>query len=97
LPPWVWISLLAVLCALLAILQYRWTGQIAAAERASLREDLQQRLMTATRDFNNRISSAVREIVSNSSDPESGFAAWSRTHPHYFASVQLEQEPGERR
>jgi signal transduction histidine kinase len=94
--PWVCIGLLAVLCAFLAVLQYRWTGQIAAAERASLREDLQQRLMAASRDFNDRISSALREIVSSSGDPETSFAVWSGAHPHYFSSVRLEQEPGER-
>ena len=41
---WASVAALAVLCAALGLLQYRWIGEIAEAERARLREDLKTRL-----------------------------------------------------
>ena len=38
---WLAIGLLAVTCTVLAALQYRWTGEIAGAQRGQLRDELQ--------------------------------------------------------
>ena len=48
---WASITLLAVLCGILAVLQYRWIGEVANAERQRLREDLQSRLNLLRQSF----------------------------------------------
>jgi len=55
--------LLGVLCGVLGFLQYRWTGQIAEAERSALFEDLRSRLDAFTRAFNQEISDACYALT----------------------------------
>src|SRR3712207_435207 len=45
-----------VLCCVLAILQYRWTGELARADYQRLREALQTALNLLSRDFNATIA-----------------------------------------
>ncbi|HVW85055.1 MAG TPA: HAMP domain-containing sensor histidine kinase [Bryobacteraceae bacterium] len=62
---WLSIGLLGLLCATLAVLQYRWIGEIAIAERTRLREDLQARLMAFSRAFNDEIATALHALPSS--------------------------------
>ena len=60
---WAAIGLLVALCAVLAVLQYRWIGEVADAESHRLREELQSRLNLLRRDLNQEISSACYAYV----------------------------------
>jgi signal transduction histidine kinase len=59
---WASVGVLATLCAVLAVLQYRWIGEITAAERTQLGEQLQVRLGTLSRAFNDQISNACAAL-----------------------------------
>ncbi|MDE3195355.1 MAG: HAMP domain-containing histidine kinase [Acidobacteriota bacterium] len=72
--PWVSIGLLFALCAFLAALQYRWTGEIGMAQRTRLQEDLNARLIDSARAFNDTIAFALRALY----PPESQVAAAGR-------------------
>ena len=37
---WALLAIIAVVCAVLSFLQYRWTGEVSRAERARLRASL---------------------------------------------------------
>jgi signal transduction histidine kinase len=60
---WVAITLLVLLCAVLGVLQYRWIGEVAAAERQRLQNDLQSRLDLLRRNLNDQISSACYAYI----------------------------------
>src|ERR1041384_8241426 len=61
--PWASIALLAVLCGVLAILQYRWIGEIAGAERTRLRDALQAHLNNLSRALNDEVTIAANALV----------------------------------
>jgi signal transduction histidine kinase len=101
--PWLSAALLAMLCAILGLLQYRWTGEIAVAERRSLQEDLQARLMSASRAFNQNISSTLRELAPSDQEIEqegreaawsSRFLLWKQAHPQLLTSAGIETADG---
>jgi signal transduction histidine kinase len=52
------IALLVLLCGVLAVLQYRWIGQVADAERVRLKDELQSRLNQTRRTFDDQIAAA---------------------------------------
>jgi|SRR5271165_1224669 len=60
---WAGIGLLVLLCCALAILQYRWIGEVAQAERNRLQEDLQSRLNLLRRGFDDQVSSRLNDLV----------------------------------
>jgi signal transduction histidine kinase len=60
---WAGVSLLVLLCCVLAILQYRWIGEVAQAERQRLQEDLQSRLNLLRRGFDDQVSSRLNELI----------------------------------
>ena len=60
---WVGVGLLAVLCGVLAFLQYRWIGEVADAEKTRLHEDLQTRLSLLRRNFDDQIGNACYAFV----------------------------------
>ena len=67
---WTWwsgVGLLVLLCCALAILQYRWIGEVAQAERNRLQQDLQSRLNLLRRGFDDQVSSRLSELVPNPS------------------------------
>jgi signal transduction histidine kinase len=55
---WASVGILATLCGVLAVLQYRWIGEISAAESTQLHQQLQARLGILSRAFNDQISAA---------------------------------------
>jgi signal transduction histidine kinase len=63
---WAAIGLLVALCAVLAVLQYRWIGEVADAESHRLREELQSRLNLLRRDLNEEISAACNAYMPSS-------------------------------
>ncbi|MFZ0520983.1 MAG: ATP-binding protein [Candidatus Acidiferrales bacterium] len=65
---WASVILLAILCAVLAVLQYRWTAQVAAGEQLRLKSNLDSRLELLRRTFNDRIDSACLAFVPTSAD-----------------------------
>jgi signal transduction histidine kinase len=55
---WAAVAILAALCAVLAVMQYRWIGEVAEAERQRLRDDLQSRLDLLRRDLDGQVAAA---------------------------------------
>ena len=92
--PWLAIGLLALLCVALGILQYRWIGQIAAAERTTLQESLQQQLFETVQDFNSRIESELRYITFGDGEPQTRLGEWNRSHEPLLSRVLISSEPG---
>jgi len=60
---WACVSVLVVLCGVLAVLQYRWIGEVAKAEQDRLRGELQSRLELLRRSFNDQVSTACSAFV----------------------------------
>jgi signal transduction histidine kinase len=67
---WACVSVLVVLCGVLAVLQYRWIGEVANAEQDRLRGELQSRLGLLRRSFNDQISTACSAFVPSGSQIE---------------------------
>jgi len=65
---WAGVVLLTVLCGTLAVLQYRWIGEVAQAERGRIQEDLQSRLDLLRRNLNEQVSAACSGYLPNASD-----------------------------
>ena len=65
---WASVILLAILCAVLAVLQYRWTAQVAAGEQLRLKSNLDSRLELLRRSFNERIDSACLAFIPSSTE-----------------------------
>ena len=63
-------ALLAALCGILAVLQYRWIGEISGAERRRLQDALHDRLDDVRRDFNQLFSNAERALQPSPSQVE---------------------------
>jgi signal transduction histidine kinase len=105
--PWFSVALLALLCATLAVLQYRWTGEIAKAERGRLQDELQSRLDAASHAFNDNLSTALRTLTPNDRQIQqlgwqaawsTQYLQWQSTHPPLIehASVETYSEAGPR-
>jgi signal transduction histidine kinase len=60
---WVSLGVLAALCGVLAVLQYRWIGAVSRAERERLAGDLQAALNRLSRDFNTGIRRASWSLI----------------------------------
>jgi len=60
---WLPVSVIALRCAVLAALQYRWIGEISMAERDRLKNGLDTSLRQVAREFNSDISSAVAALI----------------------------------
>ena len=60
---WVTVGALALLCGILAVLQYRWIAEVSVAQADRLRNSLQASLHGLSRVFNAEISGAFRALV----------------------------------
>ncbi len=99
--PWLaWgsVSLLGFLCGGLALLQYRWIGEIADAERSRLREELQVRLNALSRAFNEEITAACNALLPTSEEIEASgnerayaerYLRWKQSHEALFQQIGL--------
>ncbi|MDP9170798.1 MAG: hypothetical protein M3N54_09295, partial [Acidobacteriota bacterium] len=96
--PWLSVSVLALSCATLGYLQYRWTGQITEAERTSLYQGLRGHLSTLTRALNDEISSALAalqpppgqvEMLGRTEAYGAQYSRWAQTHAMVFRRIGL--------
>lgn len=60
---WLAIGSLAVLCSILAVLQYRWLGEISRGERDRLQAGLQSALDRLRHEFNSEITAACAALM----------------------------------
>jgi signal transduction histidine kinase len=67
-PSWAALGAMAVLCAGLGALQYRWMGEISRAEESRLRTGLQGSLERAAAEFDRTIETTVRALVPSEAD-----------------------------
>src|SRR5689334_25299671 len=95
---WAALGMLAAMCAILAVLQYRWTGEIAGAERTRLHDELQARLNTFSRAFNQEVMAACQALFPSSDDLEridrekaysAQYVRWKETHDRMFRHLAL--------
>ena len=59
---WAAVSLLALLCAVVAVLQYRWIGEISGAERQRLQDQLRDELAAFRSAFSDEIRSSAAAL-----------------------------------
>ena len=101
---WASAGLLAVLCAVLAVLQSRWISEVSIAERDRLREHLQTGLSQLSAEFNNRVGNACADLVPDGGQFEqvgretayaNQYRKWKDTHEPLFRRIALGvPEPG---
>lgn len=101
---WVSVGVLAVLCGALAILQYRWIGEVSEAERLTLQKDLETRLALLRRNFDDQIASASRALIPKTAEieklgPEQAYAAqyahWKNSYQPLFDRIALAVPEGD--
>src|SRR5450432_2611398 len=61
---WAFVALLAGLSVILAVLQYRWIGEVSRAEQDRLKTNLQTTLERLRNEFNDNISEAAGALTS---------------------------------
>ena len=103
--PWASVGLLAALCGVLAVLQYRWIGEISGAERQNLQAALRDRLDNLRRDFNEQLSKAEHVVqpagdqvdsIGREAAYSARYALWRQTHEPLFRRIALAVPQGER-
>jgi len=67
--PWASLGLVALLCAVLAVLQYCWIGEVSNAERSHLRNEVQSRLTDLSAAFNREIYRALEDAQPGQPSP----------------------------
>ncbi len=67
---WASIGVLIVLCCTLAVLQYRWVGEISRAEQSRLREALEASLSRLSQDFNTELTTACAALLPEAAEVE---------------------------
>ncbi|HEU4413858.1 MAG TPA: HAMP domain-containing sensor histidine kinase [Candidatus Angelobacter sp.] len=100
---WVAVPALAVVLALVALLQYRWSGQVSAAARAQMQSNLQVSLTGFRQDFGRELGAACLEIrtaldTSSTVQPQDlkeQFQHWQQTsaHPNLVTHIYVWQDP----
>src|SRR6476620_6757039 len=60
---WLFVGVLAALCATLGALQYRWIGEVGRAEHERLRGGLQLSLQRLSQEFNTEVSAASAALL----------------------------------
>ena len=95
---WISVGLLALACAILAVLQFRWIGEVSKAERQRLGEEVAAKLSLFRRAFNDEIDrSAAALVPSNAQIDDLGreqayaaqYKAWEQSHDRLFRRVAL--------
>ena len=95
---WASAGLLAVLCAVLAVLQSRWIGEVSMAERDRLREQLQTGLNHLSADLNNRVTDACAGLIPEASQFDQAgreavysnqYRRWKESHEPVFRRIAL--------
>src|SRR6516165_6978850 len=95
---WVAVGLLAVLCGVVAFLQYSWIGEISVSERQRLEEALQDRLSQVQRAFNAEVQGPITALIPDADQIaavgrdrayEARYEAWKQTHGRVFRNIAL--------
>src|SRR5258708_24499352 len=87
---WVAGPALAAVLALLAVLQYKWSGQVSVATKAQMQSNLQNSLMAFRQDVGRELGAACLEIRTaldashsiNPSELKDQFQHWQQTAAH---------------
>jgi two-component system, OmpR family, sensor histidine kinase SenX3 len=100
---WVAVPALAAVLVGLAILQYRWSGQVSDATREQMLSNLHVSLMGFRQDFTRELGAVaveIRSVVESSrgmkpAEMEEQFHRWrqSTAHPNLVSHVYLWQDP----
>lgn len=86
---WALLAVIALLCAVLSFLQYRWTGELSRAEPVLLRAGLNEQLRRLAQAFNNDIREGCTTLlpdVQEIRDPGTGeahrirYSQWASSH-----------------
>jgi signal transduction histidine kinase len=88
---WAFISLLALLCGVLAVLQNHWISEFSQAEKQRLQQQLQTELGHLSREFNDEVTRACAGLQPTASQIE----ALGRERA-YAAAYSRQQEANER-
>ena len=93
------VAFLALLLPLLAVLQYRWLGQLSQAERTQIRDFLQVAASRFSQDFNNELMVAMEGFAVGPMPPggmpdldlNAKYAKWTATSqfPHLIQDIWL--------
>jgi len=93
------VAFLALLLPLLAVLQYRWLGQLSQAERTQIRDFLQVAASRFSQDFNNELMVAMEDFAVGPMPPggmpdldlKAKYAKWTATSqfPHLIQDIWL--------
>jgi len=95
---WASAGLLAVLCAVLAVLQSGLISEVSMAERDRMREQLQSGLTRLSADFDDRVAAACAGLMPDSAQFEqagseaayaSQYRRWKETHEPVFRRIAL--------
>src|ERR1019366_2498456 len=95
---WASAGLLAVLCAVMAVLQSRWIGEVTMADRDRLREQLEAGLNRLSADLNDRVAAACAGLMPDSAQFEQAaretvyanqYRRWKETHEPFFRRIAL--------
>jgi len=87
---WGWLAVMATLCAVLALLQYRWTGELSQAEQARLGSGLDEQLRRMARAFDQQVRETFETLLPDERDvADAGlanahtlaFRRWQRLDP----------------
>lgn len=101
---WASVTLLVILCAVLAVLQYRWIGEITEAERGRLHDALQSRVAALSRSFNEEISKSAHALFPDAEQLEKAgreaaysaqYLRWKESHERIFQHVALAVPDGD--
>ena len=65
---WALLGVIAVVCAVLSFLQYRWTGELSRAEPALLRAGLNEQVRRLVQAFNDEIRESCIAILPDAAD-----------------------------
>jgi signal transduction histidine kinase len=94
---WALLGVIAVVCAVLSFLQYRWTGELSRAEPALLRAGLNEQLPRLVETFNDELRDSLIMLLPDAKEiREQGTAEahrnryrqWASTHdPSLFARI----------
>src|SRR5258706_10830059 len=95
---WIFVGLLAITCAVLAALQFRWIGEVSKAERQRLHEELTTKLNLLRRGFNEEIENAAAGLLPPTTQiDELGrepayaeqYKRWEPSHERLFRRIAL--------
>src|SRR5215472_10576407 len=100
---WIAVPALAGVLVLLAVLQYKWSGQVSAAAKAQMQSNLQVSLLAFRQDFARELGSAALEIRSaldtsanvNPAQFAEQFQHWQQTaaHPNLVEHIYVWRDP----